>query len=196
VYAATLKLRTENPVFNDGTFSHALNGSVKKITFAHPSMDAMVIANFAVTQQTPYAGFPHTGMWYEYYTGDSIDVTNVNMQFQMAPAEYRVYTTVNLPKPTILSTVGYEELAMDSFECSLYPNPASEELSLRSKRDLTQVVVRVIDQSGRAMKSIKQNSLLGNEALKITLNDIANGTYLLLIESAEGYYSQEFVKLD
>jgi 1,4-alpha-glucan branching enzyme len=196
VYAATLKLRTENPVFNDGTFSHALNGSVKKITFAHPSMDAMVIANFAVTQQTPYAGFPHTGMWYEYFTGDSIDVTNVNMQIPMTPAEYRVYTSVSLPKPTILSTVGYEELEMDDFECTLYPNPASEEMSLRSKRDLTQVVVRVIDQSGRAMKTFKQNSLLANEALKIKLNDIANGTYLLLIESAEGYFSQELIKQD
>ena len=85
---------------------------------------------------------------------------------------------------------------MDSFDCTLYPNPAAEELFIRSQRELTKVVVRVIDQSGRAMKSIKQNSLLANEALKITLNDIANGTYLLLIESAEGYYSQEFVKLD
>jgi hypothetical protein len=189
-------LRTENAVFNDGTFSHALNGSVKKITFAHPSMDAMVIANFAVTQQTPYAGFPHTGMWYEYYTGDSIDVTNVNMQFQMAPAEYRVYTSVQLPKPTILSTVGYEELAIDSFECTLYPNPASEALSLRSKNDLSNVVVRVIDQNGREMKSMKKSFLSANEALEITLNDIANGTYLLLVESAQGYYSQEFVKQD
>jgi hypothetical protein len=196
VYAATLKLRTENAVFNDGTFSHALNGSVKKITFAHTSMDAMVIANFAVTQQTPYAGFPHTGMWYEYYTGDSIDVTNVNMQFQMAPAEYRVYTTVNLPKPTILSTVGYEELEANDFECTLFPNPTSEELNIQVKRDLTNAILRVIDQSGRELKSVKKSSLLANDALRITLDDIANGTYLLLIESAEGYYSQEFVKQD
>ena len=196
MYEATLKLRTENPVFNDGTFSHALNGSVKKITFAHPSMDAMVIANFAVTQQTPYAGFPHAGMWYEYFTGDSIDVTNVNMQIPMTPAEYRVYTSLSLPKPTILSTVGYEELAMDDFDCTLYPNPASEEMFIRSQRDLTQVVLRIIDQGGKEMKSIPLGTMIENDAMKIQLNGIANGTYLVLIESAEGYFSQEFVKHD
>ena len=196
VYKATLELRTQQDVFNDGTFSHALNGSVKKITYAHPSMDAMVIVNFAVTQQTPYAGFPHTGMWYEYYTGDSIDVTNVNMQIAMAPAEYRVYTSVSLPKPTILSTVGYEELAMDNFQCTLFPNPSSEELFIRSQRDLSQVVVHIIDQSGKELKTMSLGKMTANDALKVQLNGIANGTYLLLIESAEGYFSQEFMKQD
>jgi hypothetical protein len=196
VYKATLELRTQQDVFNDGTFSHALNGSVKKITYAHPSMDAMVIVNFAVTQQTPYAGFPHTGMWYEYYTGDSIDVTNVNMQIAMAPAEYRVYTSVSLPRPTILSTVGYEELAMDNFQCTLFPNPSADEINIRSQSDLTQVVVRIIDQSGRELKTMSPGKMTANDAVKVQLNGIANGTYLLLIESAEGYFSQEFVKQD
>jgi hypothetical protein len=196
VYKATLELRTQQDVFNDGTFSHALNGSVKKITYAHPSMDAMVIVNFAVTQQTPYAGFPHTGMWYEYYTGDSIDVTNVNMQIAMAPAEYRVYTSVSLPKPTILSTVGYEELAMDNFQCTLFPNPSADEINIRSQRDLTQVVVRIIDQSGKELKSISPGTMTANDAVKVPLNSITNGTYLLLIESFEGYFSQEFIKQD
>jgi hypothetical protein len=85
---------------------------------------------------------------------------------------------------------------MDSFDCTLYPNPAAEELFIRSQRDLTQVVVRIIDQGGKEMRSIPLGTMSEDDAMKIPLNGIANGTYLLLIESAEGYYSQEFVKLD
>ena len=85
---------------------------------------------------------------------------------------------------------------MDDFDCTLYPNPASEEMFIRSQRDLTQVVLRIIDQGGKEMKSIPLGTMIENDAMKIQLNGIANGTYLVLIESAEGYFSQEFVKHD
>jgi hypothetical protein len=78
----------------------------------------------------------------------------------------------------------------------LFPNPSADEINIRSQRDLTQVVVRIIDQSGKELKSISPGTMTANDAVKVPLNSITNGTYLLLIESFEGYFSQEFIKQD
>jgi hypothetical protein len=58
-----------------------------------------IVGNFDVVNQTLPAYFQHTGTWYDYLSGQSVNVTNANMTFNLQPGEYHIYTNQQLPAP-------------------------------------------------------------------------------------------------
>jgi 1,4-alpha-glucan branching enzyme len=58
-----------------------------------------LVGNFDVVSQTLPAYFQHTGTWYDYLSGQSVNVTNANMTFNLEPGEYHIYTNQQLPTP-------------------------------------------------------------------------------------------------
>jgi len=44
-------------------------------------------------------GFSHTGTWYDYFTGNSIDVTDLNASIYLNAGEYHLYTDQPLAVP-------------------------------------------------------------------------------------------------
>ncbi|MEN9997197.1 MAG: hypothetical protein RI922_187 [Bacteroidota bacterium] len=194
VYKATLNLRTTYPTFQTGTYTYSLTGTVKKNIYTHPSMNAVVVSNFSVFSSQAYPSFPNTGWWYEYFTGDSLEVTDVNMQIVMEPAEYRIYTTVKLNQPEILSTVGYDQLIAEDFELLLYPNPANEFINYEFSVDSETSTIRVIDAKGNIVSSTLLHSSNSNKfSGQLNTSKLAPGNYCLLIESNKGISSKNFV---
>lgn len=96
VYSELIALRKDHEVFrtNDYTLSGA--GAIKRVTLLHPSMDVIALGNFGVqtTQSQPF--FHKTGWWYEFFSGDSINIADINYVFDLDPAEYRLYSTMKL----------------------------------------------------------------------------------------------------
>jgi 1,4-alpha-glucan branching enzyme len=58
-----------------------------------------IVGNFDVVNQTLPAYFQHTGTWYDYLSGQAVNVTNANMTFNLQPGEYHIYTNQQLPAP-------------------------------------------------------------------------------------------------
>jgi hypothetical protein len=58
-------------------------------------MDAYIIGNFGVTQLTANQSFSCTGWWYDYFSGDSINVASVTENITLEPGDFRIYTTTN-----------------------------------------------------------------------------------------------------
>jgi pullulanase/glycogen debranching enzyme len=101
VYSATLSLRNNYETFRSLNFQHSLTGAVKRVNMNHSSMNGVSLANFAVTTQSALPLFQHAGWWYEYFSGDSLNVTNGLAPISLAPGEYRIYTDVKLAQPEI-----------------------------------------------------------------------------------------------
>jgi len=195
VYKATLDLRNSQPVFSEGTYAYSLTGPIKKITYDHPSMDVLMLSNFGVQSAPAYAGFPSTGWWYEYFTGDSVNVSNVNMQLNMEPAEYRIYTSVKLDKPFITSTLSYEELTEQNFEIKVFPNPSNDIVNVEIfMNDLGKVNFKIIDEIGRVV--LEENKYVSNKETPIILDisKLAPGRYCLLLNANNSYANTNFVK--
>jgi 1,4-alpha-glucan branching enzyme len=193
IYQATLKLRNEHPTFNDGTFQYSLTASIKKMVYQHPNMDALLLSNFGVINQNAYAGFPSSGWWYEYYTGDSVQVTDVNMQLSLKPAEYRLYTNVRLQQPVILSTAGQIELSTTP-NLQLFPNPASEKLHVTITAESTETDFKwiILDQHGKkVMESGREEKL--SHSLEIDIHKLSPGNYAIIIEHGNRVYGEEFI---
>lgn len=98
VYNAMISLRSSD-AFRFGTFTHDLNGLGKRMWISHESMNVVIAANMGVNGFDMAPGFQHTGTWYDYFTGESIDVTNSEgHSFYFNPGEYKVFTNKPLDK--------------------------------------------------------------------------------------------------
>ena len=88
VYQSVLDLRLNYPTFSSSNYQYWLTSTFKKFTYEDPSMDAVVFSHFGVDNANAFAGFPSTGWWYEFFSGDSINVSNVNMSLEFGPGDY------------------------------------------------------------------------------------------------------------
>jgi len=130
-YSALMKLRNENEVFTSKAtnVSQAVGTSVygRRINLTHSTMKATIIGNFNVVNQTMQPQFQSTGMWYDYFLGDSLNVTDVNMSVDLVPGEFRIYTTKKLetPEKGITTDVSSNKSTMitDYKLLQNYPNP-------------------------------------------------------------------------
>jgi pullulanase/glycogen debranching enzyme len=183
VYAAMMHLRNTYSTFTSLNFNYMLSGAVKRMKLNDPSMNAVVLTNFSVNNQDATPSFHHTGTWYEYFTGDSILVSDVNAVLNMTPGEYRVYTDVRLEQPEITDApVSLDELVIEEESLILYPNPSKEEVSVSFKSNSTSAVqIVVIDTQGKTILEKKFPVLFGENTEKLNVNGISAGTYSVLV---------------
>ena len=59
----------------------------------HDEEDALVIGNFGVTEDEIQPGFTKTGWWYELFSGDSLNITDVNQSVSLEAGEYVLYAS-------------------------------------------------------------------------------------------------------
>jgi len=113
-------------------------------------MDVVVLGNFNVIEREVVPGFTQTGKWYEFYTGDSLMVLNINDQLDFQPGEYRLYTTRKLPKPVF---TGIGDPATDPggnpLKATFFPNPTDGWITIESAE--SHLEVTLLDQSGRIL---------------------------------------------
>jgi glycosidase len=192
IYKAMLNLRSEYPTFQSLDFQYSLAGSVKRIKLNHSSMNAVVMANFNIDSLTSIPNFQHTGWWYEYFSGDSINVTDVNSPLNFAPGSYKVYTDKSLQKPVVVEEPGLslDKIFMQEFSIKLYPNPASNEINVNLNEDKN-VNVKIINLEGK----IVYLNRFSTSDFKIDINHLNKGNYVVLIEKEGKIASEEFIKL-
>jgi glycosidase len=125
LWSEMIKLKTQNPLFETTDFELDLTGMMKKVRLHSASLSAIVLGNFGTVNGTIIPKFYNTGYWYNYFTGDSINVTNINGPIVMAPGEYRIYTSSKLQTP-----IGVNENIPESRKVLIYPNPASSSANI------------------------------------------------------------------
>jgi glycosidase len=195
VYSATLALRNNYETFRSLDFNYMLFGAVKRMKMNHSSMNGVVLTNFDVVNQNATPAFQHTGMWYEYFTGDSVDVQDVNGIIPMEPGEYRIYTDVRLAKPVITDApASIDELNLDEFEMKIFPNPATEKVTIEfSSENISNSEILIINMKGEVVLSQKGLVNSGINSIETSLNGLSKGTYHLLLKVGNSYGNKEIV---
>jgi glycosidase len=121
LWSALIYLKINEPAFRSDDFTLSVAGAAKRIEINHESMDVRIIGNFDVTQLSMEASFSQTGWWYDYFSGDSLEVSDLHMQLPLEPGAFNIYTSVSLTQPDITASVPGEDLEYNSMQ--LYPNP-------------------------------------------------------------------------
>lgn len=162
VYSALINLRNNYETFHAANFNLNVNGFMKKINLYHPSMDAFIVGNFNVIQQSTKPNFSKIGYWYDYFTGDSISVTsttNLTDSIVLAPGDFKLYTSVRLPLPEqgILSDVEQidNQIPVEYILEQNYPNPFNPVTTIRySITTPAKVTLQIYNTLGKEIKSL------------------------------------------
>ena len=200
VFAALLKLRNENEVFRSTATQVSMRvGQAqydRRINFTHASMNVTIIGNFGVAARTVVPNFQSPGKWYNYFLGDSINVTDTQAAFNLQPGEFHIYTTKKLPtpEPGIVTGVVDQPMAFVSdFELQQnYPNPFNPSTQIRfTLPRASKVRVRVFDATGREVATLLEGALTaGPHALLWNGQNengeiVRSGVYFLRLEAGD-----------
>lgn len=139
IYSMLIKLKKEHAVFSSNDYSAILTGAVKRIQLNHATNKVTILGNFDVKANQVVPSFQQTGTWYEFFTRQTLNVTDVNAALTLAPGEYRLYSTAEFPNHGILLN---SPVVMGEIEnqFSVYPNPSADgfyiNLELQEKQNI------------------------------------------------------------
>ncbi len=190
VYKASIELRKSHPVFTGDDFTYSLNGAVKSLKLDDPSMNAVVIVNIDVNPQDKTIDFQHNGWWYEYFSGDSIQINGTSI-ISLDPGDYKVFTDLKLDKPEILNTLGLYEYEIANWDVNIFPNPSKDFLNITINGSKSKEIKYTI--MNTLGKIIYQQNGTFNRHL-INIENLSTGNYFLILEQDNYLTSKEFVK--
>ena len=188
-----INLKTSHDVFRTTDFNFTLNGLIKRIRLNDPTMDVVVIGNFNVNSGAVNPAFQSTGMWYEFFTGDSLMVTNVTDQITLQPAEYRLYTSQPLNTPSITNTRIYKD---ETLNASIFPNPAKDFVNVAFELTTgSDVQMTIYNWNGQLIKQVSNEYLpSGEQQIQVDVNDLPFGNYILQIQTATEQVALPIIK--
>ncbi|MEZ4942117.1 MAG: alpha-amylase family glycosyl hydrolase [Saprospiraceae bacterium] len=187
ITAALLHLRTTQDVFETSDFQLNLgSGQVKSIYLNSPGMNAVVMANVGVTATNATMNFQHTGTWYEYYTGNTLDVTNAATDINLGPGEYRLYLDQFVPVPNGLNTTSAAAVDGPVNDLEVYPNPVRDQFFVDfTLREKSPVRVAVYDLTGREVAAVWSGELpVGMQQFQVDATAWAPGVYFVRVGNA------------
>lgn len=117
---ADLKLNHPE-TFNTSNYNWDVAGYGKRLHL-NAEMNAVVTANFKTSEISMIPGFQHTGLWWDYFTGQPVEVTDVNAFMSFTPGEYHVYVDQIIDFPDFGSSV---DESIPLVESSAFPNPTT-----------------------------------------------------------------------
>jgi len=170
IYSTLINLKLTEPAFSTSDFNLDVAGPMKRIELNHEDMDVRIIGNFDLQAGEKEAAFSRTGSWYEYLSGEELNVTDVNMSFNLEPGEYRIFTTKQLTTPELPTHYDYRKF---SASLDIFPNPVIDELRIRSDNIVKETTIR--DMAGRLV--LKE--FPGSNEFSLQLSGLKPGVYII-----------------
>lgn len=157
-YSALINLKKNNPVFRTSNYRMETWGTQKQIYIDDPSMNVVIIGNFNTVDDYTYTGFQNIGWWYDYMSGDSLDVNDVNMSIFLEPGEWRVFTNKKIENPNLYNPNITTSIRDATKFVNVYPNPSKGDVNISYKTDkLTKL--SIYDCLGKLIYSDQKNPI-------------------------------------
>ena len=187
-YRSLNNLRKTQEVFSTGTLSYSLSLPVKRLRLTGSSMNVNILGNFGVTESAIDPSFPNSGKWYEYFTGDSLMISDANEPIDLQAGEFRLYTTQKLKSPGLIT--GINDIPSETSERRIivYPNPSPGNFNFRIENlKPGKLTILIFDISGRLIKQLS-DYITGSSQLITWDGKDQSGSY-----TSEGIYFVRFI---
>jgi hypothetical protein len=174
-YSLLNGLKKDYNVFNTDDFTVTLNGFQKSIQLNSPDMNVAIIGNFDVKTGSVNPKFQHIGIWYDYFEGDSVNITDKQSLISLQPGEYHIYFDKKIFDPTV-SVIENIDLSY----ITVYPNPSTSEIQINSSEMQFLKDFRIYDMKGNLVT-------IGNfENNTVNISSYKQGIYILQIMDIYG----------
>jgi 1,4-alpha-glucan branching enzyme len=165
LFASMIKLKTEYPTFRTTDYDLNVGGALKQISLNNSQMNATIVGNFSVSAEQMEVDFQHTGKWYDYFAGDSIDIASTTFTIDLGPGEFRIYTDQKLDRPEIGLGIQENTSSNVGFEL-IYPNPSAADFSLVfNVFEKSEVMMNIRSSNGSRIKTVLSEKMDAGEYL-------------------------------
>ncbi len=180
IYANLNYLKTNYPTFSTTDYTYNLTGLLKSFVWRNADMNAFAIGNFDVKAGSVSVTLPHTGIWYNAFSGDAVDFTTTSLTQLLQAGEYHLYTDKKVEIPS-----GINNPAITSDRFTVYPNPVSDVLYVETTSPVESI--SVIDLNGKKLFQSRYE-------YSINVKDFPPGFYFLEVKSAGNTFICKFIK--
>jgi len=178
VTTAIIELKTEHGIARDGDYQYNLNGDIKHLRIEKDEYDAVIISNFGMSQGSKVPIFPSEGTYYDYLTGDVLEVESVFQPVELEAGDYRIYVSEPLAEPVLISGVDDPMHVITDYR--LYPNPVANSLSIDLSLETTEVgKVSLYSSDGQLVETWE--ATWGTQPIDLTLPSVPDGVYHLVL---------------
>jgi hypothetical protein len=174
-----------------------LDGNIKSIQLMVGDSSLVLYGNFGLTQTNETSlDFPSAGIWYNYFTGEEVEISGTSKAFSLEPNEFLLFTNqkLSLPEGVILEDfiTGIEEETVDLSSFTLYPVPVKENLKIRIPENIREFNFRLMDVTGRVLK---EGRIYPNRnILELEIKDFKAGLYIFEIQDNRQIFRKRFIK--
>ncbi len=186
-YSELINLRKQYPVFQTSDFTMNVTGSMKYIVLQHSEMNVVITGNFGIQEGSLSVDFPHTGTWYDYFSGDSIQLVNAEDPISLQAGEFHLFTDKRLKKPDIGPPFTGVQAEKAENKITLYPNPAKDFLIISGLSSIPETAsdgkfqIEIYDLVSRKVSEFKVKPN-GNTCM-IDVSAFNSGHYILLLRN-------------
>jgi 1,4-alpha-glucan branching enzyme len=186
IWQSLIALRKSHAMFTskESAVELSLRGDMKRIKLAKNEGRTTIIGNFGVTAKEISPQFHEGGKWYNYFSGDSLNISATDTTIILAPGEFRIYTNLKFDSPVDnLLPVSAEGLDNEiPYKLHLdqnYPNPFNPTTTISySIPEYSKVTIDVFNSVGQKVKTlINKEQSAGSHQINFDANNISSGIY-------------------
>ena len=185
VFSEVNKLKTNYPAFDGNDFSSDLSDKVKRIQLNHTDQNFLVLGNFDVVNQSVVPNFKHTGVWYEYFSGDSMDVQDVASELNLSAGEYQIWTDKKIQADKEIGRVKSTSIIID-----IYPNPVEENINVSSNELISSY--EIMDSQGKIIDELSLN--IPSSEVNVNVNNLPKGIYFIRVTTGSKTGLAKFIR--
>lgn len=187
VTAELIKLKKEYDVFRTDNISFGTDGLLKRLNLVDDEMSVTIIANFEIREGEIVPNFDKTGMWYDYFTGDSLDVTSLEDKIYLEPGEFRLYTSMKIGTSEAGLSINEKEQYRNIILGNVFPNPSKGKISIPvNVLQAGKVNIDLYSYDGKHVKALHEGALAkGFTRIETTLDGVKDGMYYIRLVTAE-----------
>lgn len=199
-FQTLIKLRNSSPAFTSDSAKVTMDvaDAEKRITIDYPNMNVSIIGNFGVNTTDMKPNFTTTGPWYDYFSGDTLNVSKADTSISLEAGEFHIYTTKKFQAPESgLLTSGSDnqggnqdgngQPANDFKLHQNYPNPFNP--TTKIPYDLTEtatVTLQIFNILGqRVMTKEIGKKPAGSYEITIDATNLSSGVYIYRLKAGD-----------
>ena len=187
--ASLALLKKKLDVFETSNFELDVYNALKRVKLNSPDLNIVALGNFDVLSGNISANFQHTGTWYEHFTGNTLVVSDVNMNINLAAGEYRLYSDSRISEADLRTDIESPIIQKESF--FLFPNPTANILNIKVSDDLKIHSWKIFSLQG---KEVLSGNWDANQIQQIDISSIRSGIYICEIVTQEGFLYKKLIK--